>query len=256
MKIGIAADDLTSATDGAVPFLQSGHACEVWFDHELAPELSSGVMSINKNSRAANVDDATEKARSAAAKLADVDVLYHTIDSTIRGHLEAEVLTALETSGRKVALLAPAFPEAGRTTINGEQLLDGVAISQTIYARDPLHPVKESLIRKYFLSLPDTAIRQLRLEDVRKLGPNSLELNSEKLIICDSERQDDLDRLVGAIKHPREVLFCGSPGLARALAKRFTTTGFEQPLTEKPAATCVLTIVGSVNEASLVQKQI
>jgi D-threonate/D-erythronate kinase len=120
VQIGIAADDLTSTTDGAVPFVRSGHSCDVWFDYRFAPPPHTGVLSINKDSRARSRDEAERRARAATLKLGGVDVLYHTVDSTIRGHLEAEILAALRASGRKFALLAPASQKlsARRRTVS------------------------------------------------------------------------------------------------------------------------------------------
>jgi D-threonate/D-erythronate kinase len=253
MKIGIAADDLTSATDGAAPFVTAGHACAVAFDHRFAPALIQDVLSIDKDSRQQRADEAARRAEAVARKLASADVLYHTIDSTIRGHIEAEVLAALKASGRKAALFAPAFPEAGRTTVGGEQLLNGKPMNMSIYGLDPIHPVKEHRIRKRFPSLQDAAVRHIALTEVRALKPGSFSTPAEQLVIADAERQGDLDALVAAVASPSEVLFCGSPGMARALATRFT--GLRPVALDIPTATLVLTVIGSANTISISQKR-
>jgi D-threonate/D-erythronate kinase len=216
MKIGIIADDLTSATDGAVPFVGSGHACDIWFDHRMAPAAIEDVTSIDKDSRSRSRTEAAQRAQAATLKLAGADILYHTIDSTIRGHLEAELMVTLKASGRKVALLAPAFPDAGRTTIAGEQMLNGKPMNMTAYGRDPIHPIRESHIRRHFASVPNAAVRLLALQDVRRLGSEALSFGSETLLIADAETQGDIDRLIRSVANLREVLFCGSPGMARA----------------------------------------
>jgi D-threonate/D-erythronate kinase len=254
MKIGIVADDLTSATDGAVPFVGSGHACDVWFDYRMAPSAIGDVTSIDKDSRSRSRDEAAQRAHAATLKLAGADILYHTIDSTIRGHLEAELMAALKASGRKVALLAPAFPEAGRTTIGGEQLLNGKPMNMTIYGLDPIHPIRESHIRRHFGSLPDASVRLLALQDVRRLGPAALALGAETLLIADAEMQGDLDRLIRSVVNPHQVLFCGSPGMARALAARFQ--GQAKTRFDMAPASLLLTVVGSANSNSISQKRI
>jgi D-threonate/D-erythronate kinase len=252
MKIGIVADDLTSATDGAVPFVGSGHACDVWFDHEIAPAVIADVTSIDKDSRSRSRTEAQERALAATRKVAGADVLYHTVDSTIRGHLETEVMAALKASGRKVALLAPAFPDAGRTTLAGQQMLNGEALHKTAYRHDPVHPITESRIRGHFLGLPDEAVRLLALQDVRRLGAEKLAFGAETLLIADAETQADLDGLIDSVVNPRDVLFCGSPGMARALAARFN--GDEKPRLTAVPASVLLTVVGSVNSTSIAQR--
>lgn len=252
MKIGIIADDLTSATDGAAPFVASGHACDVCLDARLAPAEIADVVAIDKDSRSRTREEAVLRAQAATRQLAQADLLFHTVDSTIRGHLESEILATLHASGRKAALLAPAFPEAGRTTIDGMQWLHGEALSHTAYARDPIHPVTEHRLRYYFRSVNDSAIRHLSLAEVRSLAPNGHLLSNEELIIADAEQQADLDQLVASIANPREILFCGSPGMAKSLAARFQGAGV-RPLAISPAFS-LLTVLGSANEISLAQK--
>jgi D-threonate/D-erythronate kinase len=253
MKIGIIADDLTSATDGAVPFVGSGHACDVWFNYETVPAGLGNVTSIDKDSRSRSPIEARQRAHAATLTVAGADVLYHTVDSTIRGHLEIELMAALKASGRKVAILAPAFPEAGRTTIAGEQLLNGKPLNTSVYRLDTVHPISESRIRSHFRGLKDEDVRLLTLQDVRQLGSKALSFGAETLVIVDAETQTDLDCLIGALANPRDILFCGSPGMARALAARFK--GKAETHFDILPSSLVLTVVGSVNSASLSQRR-
>ncbi|MGO8565420.1 four-carbon acid sugar kinase family protein, partial [Rhizobium ruizarguesonis] len=75
----------------------------------------------------------------AAKSLASAEILYNTVDSTIRGHVGAEVSAARAASGRAVSIVAPAFPAGGRTTEGGLQLLRGVPLEKTEFAMDTLH---------------------------------------------------------------------------------------------------------------------
>jgi len=252
MKIGIVADDLTSATDGAAPFVASGHVCDVCLDARFAPPEIVDVVSIDKDSRSRTREEAVLRAQAATRQIAQADLLFHTVDSTIRGHIEAEILATLKASGRKAALLAPAFADAGRTTIDGMQWLHGEALNRTAYAHDPIHPVKEHRLRHLFGSMGDGAIRHLPLAEVRSLAPDGLALGNEELIIADAEQQADLDQLVASIGNPGEILFCGSPGMAKSLAARFQGAGI-CPLAIPPASS-LLTVIGSANEVSLAQK--
>lgn len=254
MRVGIAADDLTSATDGATPFVLRGQRCTVHFDGSLAPVVAADIVSMNKDSRSRCREEAARRSTATALRLAGADILFHTVDSTIRGHLEAEVLAALSASGRKMALLAPAFPQAGRTTVGGLQFVDGTPVSQTSFAADPVHPVTQPSIRHHFPSVPDQMVRFCALDDVRMLSPASFVQGDEILLICDAATQHDLDLLVAAIAQPRDVLFCGSPGMARALAGRLAMQ--EAPCTVVPRAALPLAVVGSANITSERQKRL
>lgn len=253
MRIGILADDLTSAMDGAAPFARRGHVAAVEFRAKRTALTFDGVLCVDKDSRLCGEKEAGRRAFAAAAALKAADLLYHTVDSTIRGHLEAEILSSLTASGRTVAIVAPAFPEAGRTTLDGVQCLDGRPVSMTDYALDPVHPVREAYIRRRFPSIPDTLIRHLGRGASQPLAPRAFAGGKAKLIIADAESQADLDRLVDAVANPREVLFCGSPGMARALATRCPGRGLAT--LGLPGASLIIAAIGSLNSVSVEQRQ-
>ncbi len=248
MKVAILADDLTSATDGAAPFLMRGHRCVVFNDFRHRAETDADVVALNKASRAATVEEAEKLSRVAAEITAEVPLLYQTVDSTLRGHVAVEVTSALAASGRSMAVLAPAFPGSGRTTEAGRQLLRGIPLEQTEFARDPSHPVKTAYLRRLFLGTPDTQIRMLKLDDVRALAPGDLACDGRPLVIADAVWQEDLDRLVGAVTDPASVLWCGSPGLALALAR--THGGAKTMEGDRGPGSVNLFVIGSLNPLS------
>ncbi len=248
MKVGILADDLTSATDGAAPFVSMGHRCLVFTDSRRSSPENAAVISVNKASRAASIEDAVDRATQAAKSLASAEILYNTVDSTIRGHVGAEITAALTASGRTTAIVAPAFPTGGRTTERGRQLLQGVPLEETEFAKDPLHPIADSHLRALFRDIPDAEIRHLGLAEIRVLKPGELIGDQRKLLIADATTQEDLARLVKSAADPKSILWCGSPGLAIALADyvgRADDTAL-LPL----AAGLNLFVIGSVNPLS------
>lgn len=249
MKVGILADDLTSASDGAAPFVSMGHRCVVLTDYrQLLPE-EVAIVSVNKASRTASVEEAAERAAKVAAKLVSADILYNTVDSTIRGHLAAEITSALAASGRSLAVLAPAFPGGGRTTEGGRQFLRGVPLENTEFANDPLNPVRVSHIRAHFPEIPDADVRFLALSEIRALKPGGLAADGRKLLIADAATQDDLALLVKSAADPKSILWCGSPGLAIALARYVGRAG-DDPASVAGRASLNLFVVGSVNPMS------
>ena len=135
--IGVLADDLTSAADGAGPFVMRGHGA--WVGRGRLPRQESDVIAVDSGSRSAPEAEVAERvSRLTAQDLASRDILYKTVNSTLRGHVRAELDAAFRASGRQQALVfAPAFPAAGRTTVGGVQCVDGIPVSETAYGRDP-----------------------------------------------------------------------------------------------------------------------
>lgn len=75
-------------------------------------------------------------------KTAPEAVFCHKLDSTLRGHWAAEV-AGLMAAGFRIGIVA-AYPAAGRTSVDGVVLLDGVPVAETEFADDPLNPVTRS----------------------------------------------------------------------------------------------------------------
>lgn len=112
--IGILADDLTSAADGAAPFLRGFGAVRV---HRGVPgDQTHAVLSIDTGSRARPEAQAGRLVAQATRALAARGILYKTMDSTLRGHVRTELAAAMRASGRRLLVVAPAFAEAGRVT--------------------------------------------------------------------------------------------------------------------------------------------
>ncbi len=245
-RIGIVADDLTSATDGAAPFLAKG----------FAPMISRGdpgpsqaaLRAVDTNSRAMTAEQAARSTSAAVAALRDRSILFKTIDSTLRGHIREEIAAAFSASGRKRLVIAPAFPDAGRLTIDGTQYVHGVPVSESDYSRDPVHPARTSQIAKLLdpalgtpLVLPVNAPEEL----IRSAA-------GARIVILDADSQAALDRQVARIGDPGAVLWVGSPGLAIALAELVIASGEESLPAEAPNRR-VLVVAGSANPVTHAQ---
>lgn len=220
-RVGILADDLTSAADGASPFVGRGLSGLV--GRACLPTATADVIAIDTRSRSVDPRAATETIQKFTASLKNAEFLYKTVDSTLRGHVRAEISAALKTSGRKRLVFAPAFPEAGRTTRNGIQLVDGVPVDQSAYATDPVHPATTSVLADLIPS------------------------DARSAVLLDSETQDDLDTQIGTIPDPQDVLWVGSPGMAQALTARISN---ERSPVGPTTSRKVLVVVGSANPVS------
>ncbi|MGJ5797978.1 four-carbon acid sugar kinase family protein [Streptomyces europaeiscabiei] len=241
-EIVILADDLTSAGDGAGPFRQAGHDARILLTTPASvPRHAVGVSAVDLGSRVLDEEAAASRTWRAARLFAGSELLFKTVDSTLRGHVTAEVRAAWAGSGRRAVVIAPAFPAEGRVTVEGVQYVRGVPVHKSDYARDPVHPVRCSdltmLFPKAVLALPDRAAELPEL------------IENGDLIVCSTTEDGDLDSLVAAVPRLDDVLWVGSPGLAAALARRCARATGSTASLPAPARRPLI-VVGSTNPAT------
>src|SRR5690348_16478919 len=124
-RVGIVADDLTGAADAAVQFVRAGWDTELRLAGD--PGTASVVAvttdsrAIDATSAAAAVDEVVRRFRAAG-----IARLYKKIDSTLRGHLRAELVAACRAwLDDSVAVVCPAFPAMARTVVRNELHVNG-----------------------------------------------------------------------------------------------------------------------------------
>lgn len=204
-RVQIVADDLTSAADASGPFARSSADGMPLICLDPRASHIAQVVAIDIDSRSRSEREAVALTTTAFSHLTPADVAIKTIDSTLRGHIVAEIRSALAASGRGVAVVAPAFPSEGRTTRGGVQFVDGVPVHQSSFGADPTHPVTTSSI----------------LELLAPLNPSMLNDNSSEVasgvVVADAHDQHDLDAVVARFGL-EQVLWVGSPGLCQAIA--------------------------------------
>jgi uncharacterized protein YgbK (DUF1537 family) len=171
------------------------------------------VWAFTTETRNLQEESATESVAKSIAALAPAlreSILFKKVDSAARGHLGAETIAALQGTGAALALVAPAFPQAGRTVQSG-----------ILRVRDSSGQDATISLRELFPTSDDLRIDMLRAgtESQLEQGIDSAITNGTRILLCDAETQADLDRLASAAyrsRHP--ILWTGSAGLARALA--------------------------------------
>lgn len=249
MEIAIIADDLTSATDGGIQFARVGFKSVVTLDPRHIQGLAGWpVISVDADSRAGTSAQAGARIAACVRALRDRDLLYKTVDSTIRGHLAVELRAAQAASGRPRTLLAPAFPANGRTTRGGRQYLHDVPLVRTAYSQDPNHPVMDDDICSILARAGVHGVRLLNRAALRDPSAVDAALSGASCVVADAETDEDLEALVQAVADPREVLWVGSPGLARALGRSLTPEG---DVAAQPShVRRLLVAVGSLNPTS------
>ncbi|MFJ8470234.1 four-carbon acid sugar kinase family protein [Streptomyces swartbergensis] len=240
--IAILADDLTSAGDGAAPFRQAGHDARILLTTTASVlRHAVGVTAVDLGSRVLDEEAAASRTWRAARLFAGSELLFKTVDSTLRGHVAAEVRAAWAGSRRRAVVIAPAFPAEGRVTVEGVQYVRGVPVHESDYARDPVHPVRCSDLAMLF---PQAVLgRPERAAELPELIGNG------DLIVYSAAEDGDLDRLVAAVPRLDEVLWVGSPGLAAALARRCARATGSVASPPAPARRPLI-VVGSTNPAT------
>jgi uncharacterized protein YgbK (DUF1537 family) len=233
MLLLIIADDLTGSADTGVQFAKRG------FHIILLPSGLKGdselreaqVVALNTNSRGMQIKSAYETVKDATTAFVQKfhpQNIYKKIDSTMRGNVGAEIEAVLDASDSAIAIVAPAFPEYNRATIDGIHFVNGQPLSRTEAASDPVSPVTESYIPTLLQGQTELKIGHINLEGVRR-GASSLRhlicqcvRDGEKLIVFDAVTDDDLSKIAeaGMSISPRPLMV-GSAGLANQLSMMF-----------------------------------
>lgn len=237
----ILADDLTGAADCAAAFLDRASGVEVSLRARLRP--GGPICAVDLDTRSRPERTARQIARRAFASNAakQARILYKKVDSTLKGHIAAELAATRWTLGSRPVIFAPAFPAQGRSTRNARLFLNGKPASEDLRAM-----MAGAGLAAAHIDLP--AIRGRRLKNALR----SAIATGAQGLVCDAITDADLDRIAqAAMALDTRPLFVGSAGLARALARTLPR--------RKPARRPVIprrevvTIVGSASEVSLTQ---
>ena len=214
--LGLVADDVTGAGDASVQFAKHGWDVFLSLDARLKPGPTSlnsdpatgasisvtgkSVIAVTTDCRALDNDTAHARTRDALSQLIDagVDRIFLKIDSTMRGSVRGQISGALEAWRTRCAdaraIVCPAYPRMGRTVQANQLLVHGEPVEQTAIGRDPVTPVKTSIMSALIPVTPS-------------------------ITLADAATDEDLVALAGAIAAAGpSAIAVGSGGLAEALA--------------------------------------
>ncbi|MBV9560208.1 MAG: Hrp-dependent type III effector protein [Bradyrhizobium sp.] len=226
-SLRLLADDLTGALDTTAEFVGLlGPLGVHWAAGSISTDADS--FAIDSGTREAGADAAFSIVRALAPRLGGATVAFKKIDSLLRGPWVAEVEACLATGLWDACLVAPAFPHQGRLTRAGQH-----------YARTAdgsWQPVGINMLEQFRAGGLDARIA----DPDRPLAGG--------ISILDAAQDADLDRTVRLGRAAgRSILWCGSGGLAGALAGR-TEVGVPAAL-KRP----VLGVFGSDQPATAAQ---
>ncbi|MGO4326165.1 4-hydroxythreonine-4-phosphate dehydrogenase PdxA [Cupriavidus sp. 2TAF22] len=271
-RLLILADDLSGAADCAVAGVRAGLRSTVMLSADAgapgtadtadaADAADAGLLAVDTDSRRASPADAAARQVAAWRRLAGPATrLYKKIDSTLRGNVAAEIAALVPLAG--LAIVAPAFPAAGRTTRDGRQWLRGVAVEETEVWRNESIAGRADLCHMLSSHGLDTAL--LALADVRAGATAlaarlaALQAGGTQAVVCDCETDADLERVADASARLAHAFWVGSAGLAPALLHALglcdanaTTTATPLPaIAQASTGGPVLTVVGSMSSVS------
>src|SRR3712207_198394 len=196
MRVAIIADDLTGAADTGVQLTRAGYRTAVAFrDAPIPPAEDLDAVALDTDSRAMPAGFAAKRVMDAGHAVGDARIVYKKLDSTLRGPVAAELAAALESTGRDHAVVAPAFPSAGRTTVEGVQLVRGVPVHETEARNDPRTPVREGHIPT-LLAASFPRVRSLAVEELADATVVRRTLADARCVVADAARDEDLEALV------------------------------------------------------------
>jgi len=193
------ADDLTGALDTAAEFVGLCGAFNVVWGG--APGASDSLsLAIDSGTRERSKAKSVEIVARLAPLLEVGEIAYKKVDSLLRGAWAAELGACLNTGHWASCVIAPAFDYQGRRTVEGQQ-----------YART---------VQGDWHRVGDNLLDQLRQEGIAAMRGSSDTQAQGGVQVFDAESDLDLDRVVEmARRMPGPVLWCGSGGLAGALAR-------------------------------------
>jgi uncharacterized protein YgbK (DUF1537 family) len=210
------ADDLTGALEAGALFAQAGMSSVVTTGSPRA--FDEQVVVVDTETRHASAKEAEAAVAACAADW--TGLIYKKTDSTLRGNIGPELRALKE----RVAYV-PAYPEMGRTVVNGCVHIHGVPLAQTEFARDALNPVVSGDVR----SLLDPAC---------------------DCLVFDGETAEDIEEAARTILASGTFRAVAGPAaVAGAMARRL---GTPRPIAWPVIHTC-LVVNGSRHEVSHAQ---
>lgn len=238
----IIADDLTGASDSAVPYKENGFSTIVevlYEDGDIERYKEYDILSINADTRWLDSRQAYEKVYSITRQMSGIDCIYKKIDSVLRGNPASELDAVMDAMNCRLALVAPSFPENGRIVCGGILAAGDLRI-------DAVELFAQGMERR---------VEGVLLDTVRK-GTESLEAflrekqaGGTEVFVLDACTDEDLKIIKETAKlFEEKKVLCGSAGFAKQVSgdESMVGCGPEFPRKKKENnARLILAAIGS-----------
>lgn len=213
-KLYIIADDFTGANDIGIQLKKYNKSVVTTY---IDLKNSSGIEIVSTETRNSSNIEARKKTKKLMDKIKNekYDNFYKKIDSTLRGNIEEELDEILKVIDNEKIMFIPAFPNVGRTVLDGIHYVNGTILEDTEFSRDPHNPIKESDITKI---IKNSSL--MRLDDIRNNFENSIKKIDDKVIIFDTETEQDLEMIAkNLVNLGYDRYIAGSAGIMNYLPK-------------------------------------
>lgn len=250
----IIADDLTGALDGAAA-MTGGRPVEVQMDAAALNSASHGtVIALDTDSRYRAPDTAHRVVNEVTTRALEQGLpVYKKIDSMLRGNTVIEIAACFRAFAwhqpHAAALIAPAFPAAGRTTVDGHVRVDGKPLA------------REGLDFAAALRAAGLHVARLGLDTVRHGSAATADAcrartgGGAQAVVVDAVSDRDLDAVAGALESlGAGVLPVGSAGLLHAIAGRAGWPGPAQAPEHPTHGGPTLLVIGSYSGPARAQR--
>jgi len=271
-RVLILADDLSGAADCGIAWAASGFDAAVALGPVRCDATADAeVLAVDLDSRRMEPQAARALIREAASGLIapECRIVYKKIDSTLRGNVAAEIAGLCEAARAGgaddvLAIVAPAFPATGRTTLDGRVHVHDTPLEQTEMWRREGRGPDPGLIG--LMSRAGMRATLLPLSAVRA-GPSALARDlrarraaGDAAVVCDAQTDEDLAAIAAAGVALDGIVWAGSAGLAHPLASR-TIGGTGRPSSRNAAASLrragpIVVVAGSMSGIARAQVRV
>jgi uncharacterized protein YgbK (DUF1537 family) len=234
-EILILADDLSGASDCAGGCAAVGLECLVLLSPDGPVPSTPAVIAIDLDTRERPASAASRTLARAIERACDATskVIYHKIDSTLRGAWAHAVAAAFKSlagalGAPALAVVAPAFPARGRITRTGRVLVkapssvhEGAPPGTSAWdAGEIAGPLRQCGLQVH--NLDRSVVNAARLADEFA----ALAHAKVNTVVCDAETDQDLAAIAAAgLASNLPLLWVGSAGLMRPLAVALAPAG-------------------------------
>ncbi|QBI55721.1 four-carbon acid sugar kinase family protein [Streptomonospora litoralis] len=229
-QVLVVADDLTGANATGARFARAGmRVTTVTPEHVTAVAEEYDVVVANLDTRHASAEQAADLVTDVVEAMWPVGLVVKRLDSTLRGNVGAELEAAWRAVRERVparwavrALVVPAFPTGGRTTVDGVQHVGGLPLEQTELARDPFRPMDTGDVAQVLARQSDLAVRRVPARQVtQSMLTAELRSGDEPVLVCDAsdeQRIEDLAQAAAEVhREDGTVWVAADPGPSGAL---------------------------------------
>lgn len=267
----ILADDFTGAHDVGLPFTTHGFRTVVISHPDHLSAVDADVVVMDTDSRDCSAEEACRRVSEACRAIVRHGgrLIYKKIDSTLRGHIGQELDIVHDILGHAITIMAPAFPEIGRTTVGGYHLVNGIPVDRTAMSDDPGSPVTGAYIPDILGRQSRHRVEHIELRTIL-MGSEAVRASIEEIsrpphttVVTDAATPDALKTILQAAYAMEDTpLLCGAAGLARHLVAwlaeqdvSIEKSTFPRPsdLPNHEVSGPVLVIAGSVNPVTIQQ---